>query len=70
MAVSSRSREIVLLALLKSEPQGSYFIDSSTPEQWEIGQGIMHIDNMFMVSLESVSKGSFQPVIYVVDPAM
>jgi hypothetical protein len=70
MVVSSRCREIVLLALLKSEPQGSHSIDGSTPEQWEIGEGIMHLDNMFMVSLESVSKGSFQPVIYVVDPTM
>ena len=70
MAVSSRCGEIVCLALLKSEPQRSHFIDGSTPKQWEIGEGFMHLDNMFMVSLESVSKGSFQPVIYVVDTKM
>jgi hypothetical protein len=70
MAVSSRCGEIVLLALLKRKPQGSHTIDGSTPKQWEIGEGFMHLDNMFMVSLESMSKGSFQPVIHVVDPTM
>ena len=69
MAVSSCG-EIVCLALLKSEPQISHSIDGSTPKQWEIGEGFMHLDNMSMVSFESVSKGSFQPVIYVVDPMM
>ena len=70
MAVSSRCGEVVFLALLKSEPQGSHSIDSSSPKQWEIGEGFMQLDNMFMISLESVSKGSFQPVIYVVDHTM
>ena len=70
MAVSSRCREIVPLVLLKSEPQRSHFIDGLTHQQWEISEGFMHLDNMFMVRLESTSKGSFQPVIYVVDPMM
>jgi hypothetical protein len=70
MAVSSCCGEIVRLVLLKSEPQISHSIDGSTPKQWEIGQGFMHLDGMFIVSLESVSKGSFQPVIYVADPTM
>jgi hypothetical protein len=30
----------------------------------------MHLDNMFLVQLESVSKGSFQPEIWIADPTM
>ena len=30
----------------------------------------MHIDHMFLVRLESVSKGSFQPEIWVEDTTM
>jgi len=30
----------------------------------------MHIDNMFLVNLVSVSKGSFQPEIWVADPSV
>jgi len=30
----------------------------------------MNIDNMYLVSLVSVSKGSFQPEVWVVDPSM
>ena len=29
----------------------------------------MRLDEMFLVRLESVSKGSFQPEIWVVDPS-
>jgi len=28
----------------------------------------MHLDNMFLARLESVSKGSFQPEIWIVNP--
>lgn len=45
-------------------------MDPSTSEQWKIGEGFMHLDNMFLAKLESVSKGSFQPEIWVVDPMM
>ena len=30
----------------------------------------MHLDNMFLVRLESVSKGSWQPEIWVAGPTM
>lgn len=36
---------------------------------WRIGQGFMHIDNMFLVGLISVSRGSFQPEIWVAAPS-
>ena len=42
--------------------------DGSVEDFWRIGQGFMHIDNMYLVSLKSVSKGSFQPEIYVEVP--
>ena len=44
--------------------------DGSVEDHWRIGQGFMHIDNMYLVSLTSVSKGSFQPEIYVEVPAV
>jgi len=43
--------------------------DGSVENQWTIGQGFMHIDNMFLVRLVSVSKGSFQPEIWIADPS-
>lgn len=43
--------------------------DGSVEDRWRIGQGFMHIDNMYLVSLISVSKGSFQPEIYVEVPS-
>jgi len=48
----------------------SHIMDASTHEQWRIGEGFMHLDNMFLAKLESVSKGSYQPEIWVVDPTM
>ena len=45
-------------------------MDGTTPKQWEIGEGFMHLDNMFLVRLEPVSKGSFQPEIWVMDRTM
>lgn len=45
-------------------------MDGSTHKRWEIGEGFMKLENMFLVQLESVSKGSFQPEIWVVDPTM
>lgn len=42
--------------------------DRTIEDHWKIGQGFMHIDNMSLVSLESVSKGSFQLEIYVEVP--
>ena len=65
MVVSSHGG-IVRLALLKIKlQQGS---NGSAP--WKIGEGFMHLDNMFLVGLESVSKGSWQPEIWVADPTM
>ena len=42
--------------------------DESVKERLRIGQGFMHIDNMYLVSLVWVSKGSFQPEIFVEVP--
>jgi len=39
----------------------------STDKRWKVGQGFMRLENMFLVRLVSVSKGSFQPEIWVVD---
>jgi len=43
-------------------------MNGSTP--WKIGEGFMKFDNMFLVSFESVSRGSFQAEIWVVDPTV
>jgi hypothetical protein len=45
-------------------------MDPSTDEQWRIGEGYMTLDNMFLAKLESVSNGSYQPEIWVMDPTM
>ena len=42
--------------------------DGSAEDRFRIGQGFMHIDNMYLVSLAWVSKGSFQPEIFVEVP--
>jgi len=63
MAVSSRGK-IVRLALLKIELQQG----SNGFAPWKISEGFMHLDNMFLVRLESVSKGSWQPEIWVAGP--
>ena len=55
--------------LSKTEPQRSQSIDGSTDKRWEIGEGFMHLDNMYLVRLESVSRVSFQPEIWVADPS-
>jgi len=58
--------KLVRLVLLKLEiQQGSI---GTAP--WKVGEGIMHLDNMFLVRLESVSKGSWQPEIWVVGPTV
>lgn len=43
----------------------SHVIDVTTNNLWTIGEGFMHLDNMYLSELESVSKGSFQPTIWV-----
>lgn len=45
-------------------------MDGSTDKRWKIGEGFMHLENMFLTRLVSVSKGSFQPEIWVLDSAM
>ena len=67
MAVSSRC-EIARPALLNTEPQRSHSINGSTDKRWKIGEGFMHLDNMFLVRLDSVSTGSVQPEVWVMDP--
>ena len=57
--------------VLKIEPQQEpYTIGESTPSKWKIGEGFMCLENMFLVRLDSVSKGSWQPEIWVMDPTM
>jgi len=48
----------------------SHIMDPSTDEQWRIGEGYMTLGNMFLAKLESVSNGSYQPEIWVMDPTM
>ena len=67
--VRSRCREIVCPALFKSKPQKSHPIDTSTPEWRKIREGFMHLENMFLVRLNSSCEGTLQPEIWVVDPA-
>jgi len=67
--VRSCCREIACPVLLKSEPQKSHPIDTSTPERWKIGEGFMHLENMFLVRLNSSCLRALQPEIWVVDPA-
>ena len=51
---------------LMTKSQG-YPMDGSTDQRWKIGEGFMHLENLFLVRFVSVSKGSFQPEIWVVD---
>jgi len=48
----------------------SHVMDPSTDQRWEIGEGFMFLNNMYLSKLESVSVGSFQPQVWVVDPAV
>ena len=72
MSVSRLRSEIALVCCLtpKPKPQSSQILDAGTDERWKIGEGFMHIDNMFLAKLEFVSKGSFQPQVWVTNPAM
>lgn len=45
----------------------NHTIDSPVDRRWEIGEGFMHLDNIYLAKLESVTKGSYQPLFYVVD---
>lgn len=65
---SSRYREIARPVSPQTEPQKTYALDVSTFEHWRIGEGFMTLDNMFLVRLISVSRGSFQPEIWVMEP--
>ena len=57
--------------LLNLEPQQEpYTVGESTPRKWKIGEGFMRLENMFLVRLDSVSKGSWQPEIWVMNPAV
>ena len=73
MAVSVR-HDIIRssgVAQIKTEPQQKpYSVSELTPRRWKIGEGFMRLDNMFLVRLDSVSKGSWQPEIWVMDPTM
>ena len=68
--VSSGRGGIARLGLFITKPQRSHTMDESTPEQWKIGEGFMKLDNLFLVRLESVTNGSWQPEICVVDPTV
>ena len=70
MVVSSCRSSARPLFLTFEPQQEPYSVSESTPQQWKIGEGFMHLDNMFLVRLKSVSTGSWQPQISVTDPAM
>lgn len=59
--------DITCLPFLKIEPQVSRPMDASAAGHWRIGQGFMCFENMFLVRLDSVSRGSWQPEIWVHD---
>lgn len=40
-------------------------MDGSIDQQWKIREGFMHLENMYLVRLLSVSTGSFQPEIWI-----
>jgi len=68
IAVSFRRDEIAHPVLLTTKPQAQPpLVGGSASEQWRIGEGFMPLDNIFLVRLESVSKGSWQPEIWVMD---
>ena len=69
MTVSVRTTVKSLPMWLITRIQG-YPMNESTDNKWKIGEGFMRLENMFLVRLVSVSKGSFQPEIWVVDSAM
>lgn len=46
----------------------TYIPDPAIEDRWRVGQGSMFIDNMYLVSLVSVSRGSFQPEIWIAAP--
>jgi len=39
----------------------------SVDRRWKIGEGRMRLENMYLVRVVFVSKGSFQPEIWVID---
>ena len=45
-------------------------MDPSADREWQIGEGFMYLDNIFLARLESVSRGSYQPAFYVVEPTL
>jgi len=42
-------------------------MDESVDQRWKIGEGRMRLENMYLVRLVQVSKGSFQPEIWMAD---
>ncbi|KAF9643619.1 hypothetical protein BDM02DRAFT_3272935 [Thelephora ganbajun] len=52
------------------ESMTGHLMEQSVDRRWKIGEGFMRLENMFLVRLVSVSKGSFQPEIWVVDTLM
>ena len=66
MTVGSHNVENPRSLSLMTESQG-YPMDGSADKRWKIGEGFMYLENMFLVRLVSVSKGSFQPEIWVID---
>ena len=40
-------------------------MENSADNCWKIGEGYMRFENLYLVSLLAVSKGSFQPEIWV-----
>lgn len=59
----------VLCSAVAHERMQAVTPSGSVGDRWRIGQGFMRIENMYLVSLMSVSKGSFQPEIWVAVPS-
>lgn len=50
--------------------KSSQVMNPAVDRKWQIGEGFMHIDNMFLAKLVPVSKASYQAEIWVMDPTV
>ena len=55
------------IAPLLNTKQASHAMDPSIDGRWKIGEGFMHLDNIFLAKLVHVSKGSFQAELWAMD---
>jgi len=64
MAVGLHHCGVLRHSRLTTKFQGQA-MDGSADRQWEIGEGFMDLEHMYLVRLVSVSTGSFRPEIWI-----